>query len=39
MLKKEENMVKLGVALPLKQMTAFEQCTKVNALTPLALNR
>jgi hypothetical protein len=24
MLKKEENMVKLGVTLPLKQMTAYE---------------
>jgi hypothetical protein len=34
---KEENMVKLKATLPLKQMIAYEQCMKVNAMpTPPA---
>jgi hypothetical protein len=28
MLKREENMAKLGPTLPLKQMTSYEQCMK-----------
>jgi len=32
MLKKEENMVKSEAMLPLKQMTAYEQCMKVGVV-------
>jgi len=42
MLKREENMTKLGATLLLKQMTAYEQCKKANVMLtppPLTLNR
>ncbi len=35
MLKKGKNMVKLGVMLPLRQMTTYEQCMKVSAMLNL----
>jgi hypothetical protein len=40
MLKNEENMAKLGATLPLRQMTTYERCMKVDVvLTPFTLNK
>jgi hypothetical protein len=40
MLKREENMMKLGATLPERQLTTYEQCMKVSAmLNPPTLNR
>jgi hypothetical protein len=40
MLKWEDNMVKLGATLPLKQMITYEWCMKVGAmLNPLAFSK
>jgi hypothetical protein len=38
-LKREENMAKLGVTFPLKQMIVYEQCMKVGVMLNPTLNR